>query len=578
MNPSNRHTSGEPVRLILASEPVHRGLSPAKTADPHIAVVYATGFGEVTSFGGRALTWSEKVLSKYRLRYEVDLGDHRRKAQLRSTPLPSQGDAYFFDAVVDVGFRVFDPEQVVRRNVTDALTVVYSALSAHLRPITRRFEITQAADAESEINLRFPRPLRLDEGIEIYYLTVSLSPDPAARIYLQKLVDGRRRLEIGGVEHELAVAATRGGHEIDQLDQQARIAAEEEEQRVLGRRKLDVRALITAHLAKHPDQSAEALDMLVKYEAGLQNQRNLDAQRQSELFRYMVAEGLVQAADVEVLRAQTVAQLETGWPGAQGGQAALTSGSDWDEDLPHANAPAGRVIRSTAQPSGAGQALPVYLVWDESFRHDGYLSAVDEGVRGLMERLSRSSTVSSVLRLAVLGFAAETVVRMPMTTVSGGGFSPRFAAGGPARLARLFEHLLRRIPEDVDPLKAGDLKVNRPTVYLLTAAPAVDDDEWPAALRRLTDKPTFKYAPVVVACALGEGSAQLAQRVASTPAYAFTARPGLAPAEAVSRYLAFLEKAITQLALSQINGSSNTDIVRPDGFLQAAQTRRDSDG
>ena len=53
-----------------------------------------------------------------------------------------------------------------------------------------------------------------------------------------------------------------------------------------------------------------------------------------------------------------------------------------------------------------------------------------------------------------------------------------------------------------------------------------------------------------------------------------TARPGLAPAEAVTRYVAFLQEAITQLALSQISGSGQSEIVRPEGFLPAAETRR----
>jgi uncharacterized protein YegL len=568
-----RYHNPNTVPLIIAEEPVQRGLAPAKLAAPNVAVVYATGFGEVASFNGRALTWSQKMFSKYRLRYEVDLSDHRRKAQLSKPPLPAKGEAYFFDALIDIGFRVFDPEAVVRRGVSDALVVVYSAIGAYLRTITRRFEIQQSDEAEAEITRRFPRPFRLEEGIEVFYFNASLSPDPAARAYLQKLVDGGRQLEIGDVQHTLAVASTRGGHEIESMNRQARLEAEEEEHRALSRRRLDVRGLIIAHLAKHPDQSAEALQMLLAYESGLQGQRNEDAQRSTELFRYMVDQGLVQAADVEGLRAQTVAQLESGWHGSSpGALPSAAPGSSWDEDLPQPAA-AGRVIRSTAQPSGAGQALPVYLAWDESFRHDGYLAAVDEGVRALMERLSQFSPVAGILRLAVLGYAADVAVRMPMTTVSGGGFAPQFTPGGPARLAHLFEHLLRRIPQDVDPLKAGDLKVNRPTVYLLTAAQPVDGDEWPAALRRLTDKPSFRYAPVIVAGALGDADPRLAAQVASTPAYAFAARPGLPPAEAVAKYLDFLERAITQLALSQINGSAQTDIVRPDGFLPAEQPK-----
>jgi hypothetical protein len=568
--------------LIVSTERVHRGLlSVAKPTGPDVAVVYATGFGEVATFQGRSMTWSEQVLSKYRLRYEVDVSDHRRKAQLVSSPLPSRGDAYFFDATIDVGFRVYDPELVVRRNVDDALPVVYGALSDWLRPITRTFDIKLAADAESAINRGFPRPLRLEEGIEIFYFSVSLSPDDAAREYLQRIADGSRRLHVGAVDHEVNLATAQQGHVIERVDQEARLAAQNRELESLSAGPLDVRAMIARHLAAHPEQTGEAVELLANYEAARTQQRNLDSDRTSELFRYMAEQGLIHAADVETLRRNTVRQLEADGPRAlAGGPAGPALDAGWDEDLPRAQAAIGRIVPSTAKPSLAGNALPVYLAVDESFRGAGYLEALDDGMRRLMMRLAETSAVAGALRFAVLGYSHDVAVRMPMTTVSADGFVPRFAPGDPVRLARLFEYLQRRIPQDVDPLKAGDgdMRVNRPTLHLLTASRATDGDQWPAPLRRLTDRGVFRYAPTIVSAAIGDGDPRLAAETASSPAYAFCAPPGLEAAEAVSRYVSFLEKAITRLALSQVGGASGTDIDRPVGFRPAAAQGGNTDG
>src|SRR6266699_2652262 len=154
--------------LILSEEPVNRGmLARMKVSKPNIAVVYADAFGRVACLDGRGrpMSWWEQVWSTYRTRYEVDLSDHRRTAQLDSSPLPSRGDTYFFRSMVDVGFRVTAPEKVVSRNVTDALAVVYNYLIDAFRPVTRRHEIKDAEGAETELNLLFLPPVELEEGI-----------------------------------------------------------------------------------------------------------------------------------------------------------------------------------------------------------------------------------------------------------------------------------------------------------------------------------------------------------------------------------------------------------------------------
>lgn len=223
------------VRLILSEEPVSRGLlSRMKETRPNIAVVYSDGFGEVAYFGGRPLSWSEQVATKYRTRYEVDLSDHRRVARLESSPLPSHGDVYYFHSTVDVGFRVTDPAAVVRRHVTDALIVVYNYLIDAFRPVTRRYDIKNAQGAEAEINAMFLSEVPLPEGITIYRCSTRLLPDGAAQEYLRSLEAANRALYLGAAEHRVATDSAHYETELAEIRQQARLASEKRELEAMG--------------------------------------------------------------------------------------------------------------------------------------------------------------------------------------------------------------------------------------------------------------------------------------------------------------------------------------------------------
>jgi hypothetical protein len=78
---------------------------------------------------------------------------------------------------------------VVRRNVTDALIVVYRHLVQLLRPVTRQHAIEDSAGAERDVNVLFLRPQQMPEGITISSCYVRLSPDAAARRYLRETLD-----------------------------------------------------------------------------------------------------------------------------------------------------------------------------------------------------------------------------------------------------------------------------------------------------------------------------------------------------------------------------------------------------
>ena len=204
------------VPVILSQEPVTRGLlARMKVSTPNIAVVYSDAFGNVTL--SRAPT--ELVSAG-----DVEIPDtirgrsqrpppHRAAGQLapavaRVTPISSEARL-----TSDSGSP--SPKEVVSRNVTDALPVVYNYLIDSFRPVTRQHEIDDAAGAEAQLNLLFRTPHVLDEGITIYHCTARLLPDAAAQRYLQSLNTATRTFDLNEREHRVATAAARHEIEID---------------------------------------------------------------------------------------------------------------------------------------------------------------------------------------------------------------------------------------------------------------------------------------------------------------------------------------------------------------------------
>src|SRR5262249_35769023 len=149
--------------------------------------------------------WSRRVFARYQMRYEVDLGDHRRTLQLRSAPLPASGGVYHFDTMFDVGFRVVDPGKIVSRDVDDGLMVVSNYLIDVCRPITRQVDILNAGEAEDAINARFRGGDVLDEGIKLYHCRARVSSDTYARTFLKSKDDAERGEIVKSARHGLAL-------------------------------------------------------------------------------------------------------------------------------------------------------------------------------------------------------------------------------------------------------------------------------------------------------------------------------------------------------------------------------------
>ncbi|EWM68057.1 MULTISPECIES: hypothetical protein [Micromonospora] len=571
-----------PLPLILEVSPVARGpFTVTRATTPSRAVVYATGGGEVTSFDGKPMRWSQQALSPYRTRYDVDTGDHRRRAELRSTPLPSRGDVHFFVATVDVAFRVHDPCEIVRRNVTDAMPIVYGAIVDRFVPITRSFGIEQSAQAEDALRQHFGSGWVLPEGITIFALSPRLLPDEAASRYLREKVEASRTVELNRVRHDVHVQQAMHQGQLEQMQQHHRIQAARTELTELGDRPLDPAELIRLHLARNPQDTMAAMQLLAAHEQAMLQRQDLHNQQTTELFRFLVEKDLILAADVEPMLAHTMRRLGAtdvrplGLPAAPAG---------WTQPPvldPAGHAPAdGRdkppaVIleqdpKSRVWTPAAG-VQPVYVMVDESADVAPWIGDLSNGLHTLHDALVQAADVSPAIRLAVLGFADEVASRLRMDVVTAGSQSPWLTPRGPANYANAFETLLDSIGHDIETLKAQQPNVRRPIVFFLSGSAPRDGESWTSPYRRLVDRASHRYAPNVVACGIGAAPPALIATIATEPAFGFVMVPDSDVHAAIAQYWRALAVSVIDSGRALIDGSGELTISPPVGFRIASE-------
>jgi uncharacterized protein YegL len=566
------------VPLILSAEPATRD-NRKKPAHAHVALVYAETNGNLARLYSPPSLWDAG--RKYRTRYEVDLSIHQRKAMMESRRLPSKGDLYFFDAEVDVKFQVNDPLKIVKHNVRDALPVIYTYLIRTFRPVTRTHEINNAPAAEDALNQLFLQPRDLPEGVTILECFVQLLPDAKAQQHLLDIDAASKSVAVGNAQHEADKAAA--GHQaaLAAISQRARLDAEALEHQAMADRPIDMPGLIKAHLAKHPDQTHYALEMLSRHEEAIAERQDINDNRSIDLIRYMIEQDLLQPVDLQLLRNQAVAQVQAITSPAPR-SAALPAGKQpagesdsWDEPLPAGASAAFRLkpepeaAAGAEEPVGARPAttVPVYLIVDASPTDPGYFEALNTGIRTLPAELAADAGVIDAVRLAVVGYGDEVRVLMPLNTVAPGSYVPDLKPIPGGRLGLVFEDLRTRIIEDVDRIKSRGLQVGRPLIYLLCASTPADNPTWQAAYQRLTDRKTFRAAPNIVTFGVGGADPGVIKTITSHPqSRGWLADPDMPLSEAAARYAAFIRSGITAMAQAHITGRPDAIWEDPGGF------------
>lgn len=560
------------VPLILKAEPVRRlSLGPQKLRTPSVAVVYASADGELHMIdSGKPITWSDQLLPRFRMRYEVDLRDYVRTVELRSSPPVSATSVYSFDAVLNVGFRVTDPAEVVRRNIDDGLVVVYNHLVHVCRDITTQFSIERAKAAEDAINAWFSNGETLDEGITIYRCRARLSPDSDARRYLQAQEEARRSNVVKAVQHQTNLDDAARSNQLALMRQSGELQMRLREREEMAGRPLTARELITIHLERNPHDTVQAMALLTAAEEATHDRQDAAEARSRELFAFLVQHDLVKPVDIARFRDHAMAGLHS--PAAQVTTAPTTT--DWDTPLPELTAsPA--TTSQVAVPADAARAgasaipglIPVYLVVDESIGES--IQDLNEGLQSLYDALAARPDIASVVRLSVFGYAHEVHVELALAAVGGYTPRPQLTAGTSARFAAVFQQLLDCIPRDAETLKAQHPTVRRPQVLFLSGTRPADDAAWSTPYRQLVDRTQVRYAPDIIACGIGDASPAIIASIATRPEFAFVATDS-DRGRAVARFSTFVRNHVLSYGRAILDGDPGPVFATPVGFQTAS--------
>lgn len=578
------------VSLILNSRPMQRSqLDTLAGLPPNFAIVYPLDGGgwEVESSKHRTMT--QRWLSKNKLCYAVDLGDHRRTAKLTKTPLTCKDQAHRFEATIDVGFRVHDPVAVVRSNLPNVLSAVYPYLISRIRPHAAQFAIDEAFDAQTRINAALALPLPLPEGMTLYYCDVQIEPDAAAREFIRSRTQAGRESEMGYLNHRKEVGLTHHTEAIKDVEQNYRLQREQRERAALASVQLDFRSLALEHLAKHTDDTEKCMALLMRWEEGRHTRSLEQEQRHVEMVRYMIDKGIVRESDIRGLRHDVLGPLTGGFGGilpaagdspAQIAPVAAQVLPPLDQPSPNSPPPADPPWGGT-RAEGAGQSTatppdrpaggrpaavglaPVYVVLDTSSAAAGCITELRDGLRSLQSLLANSPDVTSAVRLSVLTFSDTVEVRLPLTEVVYQTGVPDLQATIGCRFEPVFRRLLELVPLETERLKQQSARVTRPTVFFLTAGNPEDSDQWPTAQQQLMQ---HQYRPNIIACGIGAVDRRTVARIASHAEFAVAAPPDTHVGASATQFSMLLQNTVLHLGRSAVAGSSELILERPQGL------------
>ncbi|WP_328910659.1 hypothetical protein OG230_14710 [Streptomyces sp. NBC_00234] len=565
------------ISLILNNgQPVpRRRAGKLENLPPSVAIVYPVEHGPWVTESRQDRSPAQRFLHANKDCYVVDLSDHRRTGRLSNTPLTCSDGGHRFEATFDVGFRVHDPVQVVRGNVKDALTVVYGYLTARMRVYAAQFAIDRAADAQDHMNRAFATAMPLPEGITIYHCTVLIEPDAAARVFVQQLLEAERERVLGQEAHRTAEGRTHSGERLKDIQHEARIQREQQERRVLAGLQLDFRGMILEHLAKHPADTEQAMNLLMRLEESKVGRAEIREERHVEMVKYLIEKGVVREIDLPGLRqgalggAAGMDPLAAPLPLPQqlSGPAGGGPGTGPGPAGPQVTAPVrwgGSGGSQTPQSPPATGLMPVYVVLDVSPGAAGCRIELANALRSLQTALVNSPDVASAIRVSVLTYAEGAEVLMPLVELTWGTSVPELVSGTACRHRPVFQRLLELLPLDLERLKEQVPRVLRPVVFFLTAQPAEDGGDWPAVHAELM---RHHYHPHLVVCGIGAAARPaLTTRLASLPELGVVAVPGSDLSESAVRFSVLLQNTVLHLGRSALAGRMELHLECPEGL------------
>jgi uncharacterized protein YegL len=223
-------------------------------------------------------------------------------------------------------------------------------------------------------------------------------------------------------------------------------------------------------------------------------------------------------------------------------------------------------------PDIKGQLWPVYVVADESYSMLDYVGQLNAGLASLYETVRAEPMIAAKVRLCVLGFSDDVLVRLELADVRNSNQLPQMVIRAGTNYDAIFTDLQTRIPSDVASIKNGGYEVHRPAVFFLSDGQPNEDDaneDWVAAHHRLTDKTYLKAAPNIIACGVGDVSAQTIVDVATKPEFAFIAPSDAEIGRSIAKFFVALTTSVVVSGRTLGSESPELFVEKPEGFHMA---------
>jgi len=300
--PAQPHQPANEQSLIADSSPVERSLFRRRTVlRPGLAAVYSTADGRVENLG-RLISWSETISGRYTRLYEVVIA-LRTSTISTNHDLRTKDDRFSFTVSAKIGWRVREPDAVVREQFWFGDRTVVDYVFDLMRPIARRYEIRQCELAEREINeLKGQMPIRLSKvGIAVESISARLSLDETTAQFLQQQTQIGYHLDLQKRTHQLDVDKQQNEQQLES----ARLhAVADGVQGEFG--------LITMHLMQHPGESLNVLNLLHERQRELEQQQTARFSDSRDMFMKMLSSGEFNNADLEAFREMLLRDITAG--------------------------------------------------------------------------------------------------------------------------------------------------------------------------------------------------------------------------------------------------------------------------
>jgi uncharacterized protein YegL len=197
-----------------------------------------------------------------------------------------------------------------------------------------------------------------------------------------------------------------------------------------------------------------------------------------------------------------------------------------------------------------------------------YAAELNSGLVSLHEALRSEPMVAAKVRLSVLGFSDDVVVRMAMADLRSEERLPQLRVRGGTNYRAVFQDLLKRIPRDISVLKGNGYQVHRPAVFFLSDGQPTGAG-WRKPHGKLADRTVTGAAPNIIACGVGEVKAETILQVATQPDFAFVSVAGADIGAAIAKFFIALTTSVIQSGRSLTSPNPELVVERPEGFRMA---------